>query len=415
MNKYKIIFSMWTCLFMLLATHNFIPVYHKRIKTFFHFTISTILFTICFHFFNYFTFLLTANLIICITLLLEFPKEKKVLFKIIFILYFIQFLFQFLLLYTLKLLDIENPSLLLLSFFANCLTLLFNYIFKDYLLCAIFNKETNKYYFSYYFILLFIFYIYLTKKLFVILNSPTLYFFFTFLILHLSLLLHTEKKKTEDYIKNYLNIIEYSTFTEELLAEYKSFSHEYKNRLIIIKGLTKPDNKELHDYLNTLLEEKPNNNYYWLADIKNIPIPGLKGLINYKLLKMKELEIEIEVYISEEVANFKTNKLDSKEKNNLYTILGVILDNAIEASIESKEKIISLQLFKEENEMHIILANTFKSIYLEKLEEKGYSSKGKNRGIGLYLVKKIINKSKAIKKETYIINHFFIQKIKVKI
>ena len=149
-------------------------------------------------------------------------------------------------------------------------------------------------------------------------------------------------------------------------------------------------------------------------DIKNIPIPGIKGLINYKLLKMKELNIEIEVYVSEEVATLNQNHLDIKEKNNLYTILGVILDNAIEASIESKERMISLQFFKDNDDINIILANTFKSINLDQLEEKGYSSKGKNRGIGLYLVKEILKHSKNIEKETSIINNFFVQKIIIK-
>jgi two-component system sensor histidine kinase AgrC len=149
-------------------------------------------------------------------------------------------------------------------------------------------------------------------------------------------------------------------------------------------------------------------------DIKNIPIPGIKGLINYKLLEMKDLNIIVDVYVSDSVASIKNNNLDIKEKNNLYTILGVILDNAIEASLESDDKMVSLQFFKEDDEINIILANTFKNINLDYLDKKGFSTKGENRGIGLYLVKEIIKHSECIKKETSIINNFFVQKIIIK-
>jgi two-component system sensor histidine kinase AgrC len=76
--------------------------------------------------------------------------------------------------------------------------------------------------------------------------------------------------------------------------------------------------------------------------------------------------------------------------------------------------LVSLHFFLEDDNINIILANTFKNINLDELEEKGYSTKGENRGIGLYLVKEIIKHSNTIKKETSIINNFFVQKIIIK-
>ena len=95
----------------------------------------------------------------------------------------------------------------------------------------------------------------------------------------------------------------------------------------------------------------------------------------------------------------------------MYTLLGIILDNAIEASLESQDKMISLQLYKENEEIIILLANTFKHIQLDHMEEKGFSSKGKNRGIGLYLFQNIIKHSNVFSKETSVYDNFFIQKI----
>jgi len=239
--------------------------------------------------------------------------------------------------------------------------------------------------------------------------------FLFFIIFNLVLLLFEEIEKIEALNKNYKKIVEYSEFTEGLLTEYKSFVHEYKNKLFTIKGLANQKNKkELHEYIDSVLDEKVMNNYRWLSELKNIPIAGAKGLINFKLLKMKELNMDVEVYISEEISKLKEDFLSNKEKNDLYTLLGIILDNAIEASLESQDKMISLQLYKENEEIIILLANTFKHIQLDHMEEKGFSSKGKNRGIGLYLFQNIIKHSNVFSKETSVYDNFFIQKIIIK-
>lgn len=146
-------------------------------------------------------------------------------------------------------------------------------------------------------------------------------------------------------------------------------------------------------------------------EIKSIPISGVKGLINFKLLKMKELNIDVEFYIAEETQKEKLD-LTMKEKNDLNTILGVIFDNAIEAALESKNPMISFQMYKEEKDkMTILLANTFKEINIEQMEEKGFSTKGKNRGLGLSLLNETLKRNPRYTKNTSIFENFFVQKI----
>jgi two-component system sensor histidine kinase AgrC len=358
-------------------------------------------------------------LIIIIFLSLEFFKETATIFSVVGYAYVTRFIFQVLLTLTLKLLKISTNFPNEIKLFTAILTLIFIYTFKDNILKKIefqkINDKNKRLRFTVSNVVLFlIILVRLPGDIFAINENIIIDSLLVFLVFNFALILFDEKNKTDEYIKNYQKIVEYSEFTEGLLTEYKSFIHEYKNKLIIIKDLASPRNKELHDYINSILNVKASDKYNYLMDIKNIPIPGIKGLINYKLIKMKELNIETEVYVSESVANLKNNSLDIKEKNNLYTILGVILDNAIEASLESTEKLVSLHFFLEDDNINIILANTFKNINLDELEEKGYSTKGENRGIGLYLVKEIIKHSNTIKKETSIINNFFVQKIIIK-
>ena len=418
MTIYKIIFSICTMLYVFFSAKIFLSFRKNKITTLFNTLFFTFgLITINQINNNHFIFIL-ENIIIILFLFSIFQQKRKI-FSVIFIIYIIRFMFEIIFLITLNYLQITYYSTYLLYIFTYILTILLCNTFKEYLILLIeFNNYNNKYISSkslLNLILIFIIiFLHAPNHSFVFIENKIFYLLFIYIVLNLNISLFIEKQKTYDYIKNYTNIIEYSRFTEDLLIEYKSFIHEYKNKLIIIKGLANINNQELHDYIDLIINEKITNNYYWLMDVTHIPIPGIKGLINYKLLKMKELNINIEVYISEELKTFNRNFLDIKEKNNLYTILGVILDNAIEASIESKEKIISLQLFKDEENIIIILANTFKSINLDKLETKGYSSKGKYRGIGLFLVKNIIKHSKNIEKETNIINNFFVQKIIIK-
>lgn len=395
-----------------------VRVFHQEKKwIWIKYIISIFLCTFCLQLANESWNYLICSLFAIMLLFTCFFKDYKSLITSIYVFYFIQFIFEILFLMVLKLFHVTTFSYLLINFFSSILTLIFNNIFKDILIRMMLPKDESKNYQKIVLILNCI-----ITALIIFINIKRDYFtyevvflLFLLVILKLSLSLLIEKNKTEDYIKSYEKMNDYTEFNENLLSEYKSFVHEYKNKLIIIKGMVSPRNHELHNYLDTIINAKIKNNYYWLMEIKNIPIPGIKGLINYKLLKMKELHIETEVYVSEEVAKLKKNNLDMHEKNDLYTMLGVFLDNAIEAALESNEKRITLHFFKEENGISITLANTFKSINLDELEDKGYSTKGKNRGYGLYLVKEILKHSKHLTKETSIINNYFVQKIIIKI
>ncbi len=353
---------------------------------------------------------------------LEFRESYHILFRLIISLYLIRFVFEVLFKVVLYLLQISFPSPSLMLFFTSILSFIFIVTFNEKIRESIANpKFLRKPRKLDWFIrnnlgLLLIIFIRFTHYNFQLERLSIINFFLFFIGCNLFFLLFQEKEKNDNLYKNYHKIIEYSTFTEGLMTEYKSFMHEYKNKLITIKGLASSSNKKLNQYIDSLLEEKNVyvNHYRWLSELKNIPISGVKGLINFKLLQMKELGIEVEVYISEDISKLNENFLTISEKNDLNTLLGIILDNAIEASLESKDKMVSLHLYKDKDRIIILLANTFKHIQIDRLEEKGFSTKGKNRGLGLYMYHNIIKQNEAFSKETCVYDNFFIQKIFIK-
>ena len=224
-----------------------------------------------------------------------------------------------------------------------------------------------------------------------------------------------QRKHIENITKQYIESTEYYKMTEGLLEEYRYILHENKNQLLIIKSMIE-DNYELEEYLNHLINGRRNLKYEWVCDLKNIPIEGLKGLVNYKISEMKKKNLNVEIYIDDEIGKLKIKTLTEKDQYELYSIIGVFLDNALEASSLSQEKMVSIQCFKEDNKVHIMIANTYAGkVDLNKINELGYSSKGKNRGVGLSLVTKILEKHPFYKNETELFDIFFVQHLYVKL
>ena len=210
----------------------------------------------------------------------------------------------------------------------------------------------------------------------------------------------------------YQQLVDYSDITNNLLEEYRVISHEQKNHLLIIRGMLDETNKELVDYVDNLLDKQVGFKYEWIGDLNHLPLSGLKGLINYKLMEMEALGIVTDVSISKEVLKTKLNKLSTKQKDNLYSIMGVYLDNAIQAAKDSKKKEISLEVYKEKKNVTIVLANTYKGkIELDKLDNYGYSTKGKNHGVGLHIVKRIIEEETIFTQSRDLFDEYYIQKL----
>ena len=215
----------------------------------------------------------------------------------------------------------------------------------------------------------------------------------------------------------YNQVVRYSNTTNKLLEDYRMVNHEHKNQLSIIRQMVK-DNKvsELIDYIDNLIDKRNDIKYKWAADLNNLPLDGLRGLINYKLLEMEDNKIDITVSISKEIIKFKNklNKLNTKEKDNLYSIMGVYLDNAIDATLKNKKRIIGLDIYKESKDIIIVLSNTYSGkIDIKKIDEYGYSTKGKNHGIGLHIVKNILDNSKLFSQKRDILKEFYIQELRI--
>lgn len=107
--------------------------------------------------------------------------------------------------------------------------------------------------------------------------------------------------------------------------------------------------------------------------------------------------------------------MDTKNFRLLGNIIGVFLDNAIEASLNSEEKKIGIEIYKNKKNVELLISNSYNNkLDIKKIGFISYSTKGKNRGHGLLLVNNIIKNSKIFENEKVITDELFIQKLTVK-
>lgn len=76
----------------------------------------------------------------------------------------------------------------------------------------------------------------------------------------------------------------------------------------------------------------------------------------------------------------------------LARVLGIFLDNAIEAAQETDEKGLRFCMVYTDDVLKIIIQNTSKplTVSIYDLNQQGISGKGENRGIGLFNAEKLL-------------------------
>ena len=205
----------------------------------------------------------------------------------------------------------------------------------------------------------------------------------------------------------------YNKTLELLYNNVRAFKHDFSNILTAFGGFVYSKNMEgLEKYYKKILDECHITNNLSTLNPKVINNPAIYNILATKYYTADELNINIDLQV---FINLNELKLDIYE---FCRILGILLDNAIEASCICEEKIINIDFrdIKARRCQVFTIENTYlnKDLDLSRLSEKGYTSKIENKelhGIGLWQVSKILKKHKNIILDSSKTDDFFKQEL----
>ena len=231
-----------------------------------------------------------------------------------------------------------------------------------------------------------------------------------------TLVVDYREKKNAAWGKRLIELYEYAKESDAVITEYRMALHESNNTLLAIKGMLGGDVDEIRDYVDNAIKKRrnitvPKDNF---GALNYIPVPSIRYFLSGKICAIKDIGSSVELFISPEVVKIKDYVGMVDCWNDLYIVLGVVLDNVINSLKEAPDKLCSIQMYLENNILHFEFANTFNdTANVRKIAKTGYKTKNVNHGVGLSLVDDVLKKKKYYSLETDIVDNFFVQKLKI--
>ena len=189
--------------------------------------------------------------------------------------------------------------------------------------------------------------------------------------------------------EKYNESMEYVLRYEKIINEQGKKNHEYNNQLMVIKGYVN-NPERLTEYLEEVIGDHRTGQNYTVKQLGFLPDGGVKGLLYHKLSKMEDNNIKYYLYVDQNIKDKDIESFDLKTYRDLTKLLGVFLDNAIDAALKSEEKEIEVELKDKDDCLLVIISNTYdKSTDINKVGKSGFTTKGVGHGFGLSIVKDI--------------------------
>ena len=234
------------------------------------------------------------------------------------------------------------------------------------------------------------------------------------LVLILFIIIKNELK-SEQLKEMNQQMLSYVSKYEKIITDQGKANHEFKNQLMVIRGYAQMKSDKLIEYIDSIVEDtKKAHSSYLISQLNKFPDGGIKGLLYYKLSIMDDEKIKYEINVDDGIKT-KLNSLDTIKYKNITKVLGVILDNAIDASKQSKSRKIIISVAKEKSKVVFEIYNTYKGkIDITKIGT-GHTTKGSKHGYGLRLVKDIIENDKSLVFNNYLEDIYYVSNFEIKV
>ncbi|MCT4619651.1 MAG: sensor histidine kinase [Marinisporobacter sp.] len=178
------------------------------------------------------------------------------------------------------------------------------------------------------------------------------------------------------------------TGVRQIIQALRANTHEFMNKLHVILGLIELEEiGEVRTYIKGVVKEQEQIRFFLMKKIKN---PTISAIILGKLNRAKELKINMEIaensYLEKHYKNI--------QNENLVTIIGNLLDNAMEAIMKKgMDGEIYLRIEEVDDAIEIEVDDNGIGIKIENIENifrRGFTTKSEEGGTGLFLVEKSV-------------------------
>ena len=238
-------------------------------------------------------------------------------------------------------------------------------------------------------------------------------------IVYLLTILYLKEKQTR-YLENKSlkqkenenrSLTQMVTELSSLYDEIRGFRHDFGGIVASLEPAIKEKNIDEVEYIYQNVLIKMNKGLqksdYSLFNANKIKDIAIKNVLMQKMIQAKNEKIPFSLEIIGNIPKIAVPMLDT------LRILNILCDNALEAAIKADNPKVIVSLSSDKGITSVTIENTREEKYINQNEiwKKGYSTKGSNRGIGLYTVSNIIAKYESAELETMISYNTFTQKL----
>nr|WP_324609461.1 GHKL domain-containing protein [Staphylococcus kloosii] len=227
-----------------------------------------------------------------------------------------------------------------------------------------------------------------------------------------SIVREVQYKRNMQEIENYYK---YTLQIEQINNEMRKFRHDYVNILSTMSDYIRENDMEgLRNYFTTEIlpmQDSMQMNAVKINGIENLKIREIKGLVTTKILQAQEMNISISVEVNEQITKIDMPTID------LSRIIGIIIDNAIEASENIDEDPLIRIAFLKNSDVSVtfIVMNKCEDDIprVHTLFQENFTTKKGNSGLGLSTLKEITESKSNVLLDTTIENNYFVQKVEI--
>ena len=199
---------------------------------------------------------------------------------------------------------------------------------------------------------------------------------------------------------------------ESLQHEVRRFRHDFKNMMSGMYLQAQDGNiSAVQTFIQNItadFDHQVEGELKLMNQLANIHHLAVKSLVLTKLEQMKQSNIHYHLEV------FRTFDKTQLRETDLCRCLGILIDNAIEAVQGHPEGQIHMIISSQGDYTTFLVKNTLHEVIdFHKIGTVGYSTKNKDRGVGLASYHRILSQYGFALPSTTVKNGFFIQELKI--